>query len=136
MKRWGVAALAAGVLLAAVGCSSAKQVDAVVMEVTAADMAFGSKEITVEKGKPVKLVFKNEDIQLHDLSVDKIDVKVQGGHNDGHDMGGKKPDLHLSADAGKNGEIIFTATEPGTYTFYCTVPGHKDAGMIGSLIVK
>ena len=26
--------------------------------------------------------------------------------------------------------------KPGTYHFYCTVPGHREAGMEGTLIVK
>jgi plastocyanin len=25
---------------------------------------------------------------------------------------------------------------PGTYKFYCTVPGHRQAGMEGTLVVK
>ena len=37
---------------------------------------------------------------------------------------------------GKGGQSKVTATlKPGTYTFYCTVPGHEAAGMKGKLIV-
>jgi uncharacterized cupredoxin-like copper-binding protein len=32
--------------------------------------------------------------------------------------------------------LEFASTVPGTYEFYCTVVGHKDAGMTGTLIVK
>ncbi len=38
---------------------------------------------------------------------------------------------------GKGGTSTVTATlKKGTYTFYCTVPGHEAAGMKGVLVVK
>lgn len=38
---------------------------------------------------------------------------------------------------GKGGTSTFSATlKPGTYTFYCQVPGHEQAGMKGTLTVK
>ena len=38
---------------------------------------------------------------------------------------------------GQGGTSSFSANfAPGTYTFYCQVPGHKQAGMVGKLIVK
>ena len=35
---------------------------------------------------------------------------------------------------GAGGDTIVLA--PGTYTFYCSVPGHEQAGMKGTLIVR
>lgn len=36
----------------------------------------------------------------------------------------------------KEAKARFTPTQPGTYEFYCSVPGHKDAGMKGTLTVQ
>ena len=38
---------------------------------------------------------------------------------------------------GSGGTSTFTVTlKPGTYTFFCEVPGHEAAGMKGTLVVK
>jgi uncharacterized cupredoxin-like copper-binding protein len=53
-------------------------------------------------------------------------IAVEGN---GVDMDGKT--------VSKGGTSTVTADlKPGTYTFYCPVPGHKEAGMKGTLTVK
>jgi uncharacterized cupredoxin-like copper-binding protein len=48
------------------------------------------------------------------------------------------PQLNISVDvdAGASVDVTIPATAAGEYDFDCNVPGHKDAGMIGKLIVS
>jgi plastocyanin len=44
---------------------------------------------------------------------------------------------HKGKVVGKGGTSTVTATlKKGTYTYYCPVPGHKQAGMVGTLTVQ
>ncbi|MFZ5816059.1 MAG: cupredoxin domain-containing protein [Bacillota bacterium] len=137
MRRWGAAVSALMVVGVLAGCSSGStsSTPAQVVELSAENMAFSTKEITVKKGTPVKLVLTNKDTLLHDFTVEKMPAKVKESKGDdhGHDAG---LSVHVAADTGKTGTVEFTPTEAGSYTFTCTVPGHKDAGMVGKLIVQ
>lgn len=43
----------------------------------------------------------------------------------------------MTVAAGKSDTKSFTApTAPGTYNFDCDIAGHKEAGMVGKLVVK
>jgi len=55
---------------------------------------------------------------------------------DMHEMGMEGLALHIAADAGTQAIIEFTPEEAGEYTFYCTVEGHRQAGMEGTLVVE
>jgi len=37
---------------------------------------------------------------------------------------------------GKTTRVEFTPTESGTYRYYCAIPGHAEAGQVGTLIVQ
>ena len=45
-------------------------------------------------------------------------------------------DVHAPMTSGEPGLVVFTATRPGSYLFYCAVPGHADKasqrGMVGA----
>jgi len=53
-----------------------------------------------------------------------------------HDFVIDELDAHVSAGRGETATGGFHAGEErGTYTYYCSVPGHRDAGMEGELVV-
>ncbi len=63
----------------------------------------------------------------------------EGHEDDGMESGHKHGDdfsLHVSADAGQSNKLVFTPSEAGEYEIYCSVEGHKEAGMVGKIIVK
>ena len=41
-----------------------------------------------------------------------------------------------NAEAGQSITLEFSVTEPGSYELYCSLPGHKDRGAKGTLIVQ
>jgi uncharacterized cupredoxin-like copper-binding protein len=134
MKKLPVALAVSALVLA--GCTSTIAA-ARTVEVSSSGMNFDVKEITAARGKPVKLVYNNKDVQLHDWSIDTIPVEVKASQGDAHEHNEKNPPaVHVAADAGKTSTVEFTPTTAGSYAFYCTVPGHREFGMQGTLIVK
>ena len=83
------------------------------------DLAFDQKTATAKAGN-VTIDFDNKQPLQHDVAVADSSGKVLG-----------QTDLVSSGTANATVDL-----QPGTYTFYCTVPGHKEAGMEGTLTVK
>ena len=68
---------------------------------------------------------------------DTIEVEVDSGEGAEHDfvideLKVKTP--RFSAGTGK-AKVRFTVTTPGEFTYYCSVPGHRQIGMAGTLRV-
>jgi uncharacterized cupredoxin-like copper-binding protein len=108
--------------------------------VEATDFTYSPLSITVPAGQPVTLTLKNAGKVEHDFVVEKIKLTDVHASNsepaEHHQMGHESDfDLHFFAKAGETASLQFTATEPGTYEIFCSIEGHKEAGMIGKLIV-
>ncbi len=84
--------------------------------ISAWSFAFDPADMTVKVGEEIAIVLTSED-SLHDVTVDEVDA-------------------HVSAGKGETAVGGFRAEQPGRYTFYCSVTGHRDAGMKGVLVVK
>jgi plastocyanin len=85
------------------------------LAITADALAFSPDRIEVPPGSPFNVALTSVD-SLHDLTVEEIDVQ-------------------LVADRGETvaGGLMFH--ELGTYLGYCSVPGHREAGMELEIVV-
>ena len=126
-------------MLALAACSGAATEPSTIV-LKAEGLKYNPTTIEVTAGQPVSLVFQNADSVEHDFSVMEIPMVMDATAEPmaGHDMGGMtdQPQLHMAMAMGQTGTMQFTPSKPGTYEFFCTVPGHKEAGMVGTLIVK
>ena len=134
-------AFATIIALAACGATSSAPSTPQSVAVTAKEFGFAPAQLTVTAGQLVELTFQNTGAVEHDWSVREIDLtgnptvtgETGGGHMiDMHDA----PKLHVAAGPGTQGKLTFTPSKAGTYEFFCTVAGHKQAGMVGTLTVK
>lgn len=130
--------LAAAVIAA---CSGSPSTGANQIALEVSNLRYQPATIEVTAGQPVKLTMRNNDSVEHDFSIIEIPMATMGATAApmaGHEMGGMTadPQLHMVAAMGATNAMEFTPTKPGTYEFFCAVPGHKDAGMKGTLVVK
>ena len=88
------------------------------VEASETALAFNTTGLTAKAGK-VTIDFKNPSAIAHNVVIEQ----------NGKELSGFEPIAE--------GEESETADlKPGTYTFYCSVPGHREAGMEGTLVVK
>lgn len=78
-------------------------------------------DIVVPQNAVVRIILVNGDGMPHDLFLPDINVKTE-----------------YVKKIGEQTEIVFEVSDmqPGSYVYYCTVPGHRQAGQEGKLIVE
>lgn len=123
------------------------------------DNFYEPEDITVKSGETVRFFLKNEGSFVHEFSLatqadhlahqphmqmmmehgaiepDRINhALMQGGHGMGHSMVHDRPNGVL-LEPGKSAELIWTFAASAGVEFACTIPGHYDSGMVGSLTI-
>jgi plastocyanin len=94
------------------------------LEASKTGLAYNTKQVSAKAGR-VTITFTNEAPIEHNVTVAKPGLR---GTNAGEWLG--------ATATFKGGSRKLTLTlAPGKYTFFCTVPGHRQAGMEGTLTV-
>lgn len=84
--------------------------------ISATSFDFEPSQVAVKPGEEVAIALTSTDV-LHDFVVE-----------DG--------EFHLASEPGVTALGSLSIDEPGTYTVYCSVAGHRDAGMEATLVVE
>jgi len=85
--------------------------------VTAGDLFFDPKEFTIPANTDVSVTLNNGGALQHDFVIDELNVKS---------------DL---VDPGSSTTFTINGAA-GQYQYYCSVPGHREAGMVGTLTIQ
>ncbi|HXY90999.1 MAG TPA: plastocyanin/azurin family copper-binding protein [Acidimicrobiia bacterium] len=89
----------------------------------------GARQITVDA--------QNYDFKPNNLTVkagENIAIKLHS-EDSLHNFTIQNKGLVVSVDPGKTATGGFTLAKAGKYTFYCSIPGHRAAGMVGTITV-
>lgn len=85
--------------------------------IEAIDISFKQKAVTIPANTEVTIVVENKGVAPHQFSIDELNIHT--------------PVIN----AGESTTVTINAA-PGSYTFYCAIPGHRQAGMAGKLTVQ
>lgn len=104
----------------------------VVIEAT--EFTYFPKDFKLTVGQPVTLILKNSGEVEHDIEFENMKASLlQQSHHGNHS---KNQTVHIHSLPGKTTEVKFIPIKRGVFRFYCTVPGHKESGMVGFVKVS
>ena len=115
----------------------ARPVQITMRETDTGKMLFVPDRIEVRKGEQIRFVLRNNGDVDHEFVVATLEDNLKHAE----EMK-KNPDMeHDDPNAKrlgpkKTGEILWRFTKAGEFDFSCLIPGHREAGMFGKVIVK
>lgn len=96
--------------------------------------SYTPSNVTIRKGQLVILTLKNTDTIEHDIEIRNFPYEIQNTvEHMNHSS--SNLDLHIHAPANSEKTLKFTPIKSGFYEFFCSLPGHKEKGMVGRLII-
>ena len=100
-------------------------------------MLFSPDRIEIKRGEQVRFVLKNAGELDHEfvLATGEENLKHAEEMKKNPDMEHDDPNSKRVAPR-KGSELVWRFTKRGSFEYGCLIPGHREAGMIGTVIVK
>ena len=100
-------------------------------------MRYDPAEIGVKQGETVRFVLRNNGRIRHEMIIGTLaELKEHG------ELMKKFPNMEhdepymAHVEPGGSGQIVWTFTKPGEFSYGCLMPGHFEAGMVGRIVVS
>lgn len=100
-------------------------------------MRFKPDKVSVARGQTVRFVLRNRGHLLHEMVLGTAQALEEHAAlmRKFPDMEHAEPNMvHVKPAA--SGEIVWQFTRAGEFRFACLQPGHYEAGMVGTVVVK
>lgn len=134
MLTYCALALLGAWLVVACGQAGGQPQAAHALVVSASEYRFLPAQFSLPAGQPSTISLKNVGQQPHDLTLATgPGVPTPDTHGDAAHA--TKSAFHVAADPGQSATLTLTLA-PGDYTLICSVPGHAELGMRGSISVE
>lgn len=100
-------------------------------------MFFNHDHVVVRRGEQIRFVLVNKGELDHEfvLATAKENLKHAELMRKYPEMEHADPNAKRLAPK-KNGELLWRFTKRGEFEFACLIPGHRESGMIGKVVVK
>ncbi|MDB5578651.1 MAG: copper tolerance protein [Bradyrhizobium sp.] len=100
-------------------------------------MLFVPARLEIRKGEQIKFVLRNNGELDHEfvLASTADNLKHAEEMKEHPSMVHGEPNGRQLA-AKKTDEMVWKFTRPGEFEYACLIPGHREAGMVGTIIVK
>lgn len=98
--------------------ASANVIQPVAVKISGSEFSYAPATISAKVGQEVTVTYTNTGKYPHNFVINELGVKSQ------------------TIKSGETATFSFTPNKTGTFSFYCSLPNHREQGMVGTISVN
>lgn len=100
-------------------------------------MHYSPSKIRVTEGDTIRFTVKNSGKLMHEIVLGTMPILKEHAELMKKFPGMDHDEPHMAHVApGKTGDLVWHFNRPGEFFYACLIPGHLEAGMIGTIVVE